>query len=349
MIETVSSERPAGAAVEDIEKELVNLWRQVSSREKPMLRARVFTLLVVTRVEQEAMMAECVVQLAGRHPARNVMLLLDDADKEESLDADVTLLCSMRPYARCAEQIRLTAAGAALERLPAAARALLTANLSVVLWWTLPPDEDNVLFQELVQLSDRVIIDSSALEEVQGLRDLPSEAQGRRVSDLNWIRLGHWRESIAQCFDSPHHREYLSRVEEVTIETGQNRAAGWLLAGWLAARLGWEARDGSAEGVELAGEEGQSVKVKFVSKETEYAVSGVTLAGEEVRFEVRRVSETCMESIVELPGTPRLEQVTMLPDETEPALLSRELDRTRGDRIYREAVGAVQEMLERWQ
>lgn len=189
MIETVSSQNPSGAAVEDVEKELIKLWRQVSTDDKPMMRARVFTLIVVAPLEREAEMAECLSGLSSRHPARNIMLLLDEANPADVLDADVTLLCSMKPFARCAEQIRLHVAGAARERVPAAVRALLTANLSVVLWWALPPDAENPLFQQLAHLSDRVVLDSSMVEGVDGLRSLTSEVEGHRVSDLNWVRL----------------------------------------------------------------------------------------------------------------------------------------------------------------
>lgn len=347
MIETIASDNPKGAAVQDIEKELVNLWRQVGTQEKPMLKARVFTLVVVAPEAEEAERAECIMQLAGRHPARNLLLLLDLESQDEYLDADVTLLCSVRPHALCAEQIRLHARGAALEHVPAAVRGLLTANLSVVLWWTLPPEPDNPLFQQLAALSDRVIVDSDALEDVSGLLTLKPEVQGHRLSDLNWSRIRHWREAIAQCFDSPMQREFLPQISQVTIETGQNSAAGWLLVGWLASRLGWQSQHVAENQARFKNPDGGTIEVDIALGKGDVTVSAVTLADGDLKFEVRRMGDACLQSTSVLPNMPPLEQITMLPDESEPAILSRELDRTMGDAVYAQALAAVQGILEK--
>ena len=66
------------------------------------------------------------------------------------------------------------------------------------------------------------------------------------VSDLSWTRLTPWRRLIAQFFDSPSLQPYLDRLTAVDIEHDAGSAAqALLLAGWLAARLGWrpEAKD----------------------------------------------------------------------------------------------------------
>lgn len=152
---------------------------------------------------------------------------------------------------------------------------------------------------------------------------------------------------IAQCFDAPAHREYLPKLEKVTIEGGSNLTAGWLLAGWLATRLGWQAQEVSATQLTLAGPDGQTVTVELVDGKSDECVSTVTLEAGEVRFEVKRVGEGCMESMADLPETPALEQVTLMPDESDPALLSRELDRMGRDQNFVEALAVVQGMLER--
>jgi hypothetical protein len=74
------------------------------------------------------------------------------------------------------------------------------------------------------------------------------------ISDFNFTRFSPWRELVAQFFDPPEHRAYLSGVEHVTIEyaageedSPANTAQAYLFAGWLASRLGWRPVGASAE------------------------------------------------------------------------------------------------------
>jgi len=79
------------------------------------------------------------------------------------------------------------------------------------------------------------------------------EALARRahVVDLSWLRGTPWRERVAAAFDPPARRGALRRLTGLTVRHRRDSgAAALLLAGWLAARLGWRPapllRDGDA-------------------------------------------------------------------------------------------------------
>lgn len=60
------------------------------------------------------------------------------------------------------------------------------------------------------------------------------------VVDLAWLRSTPWRERLAGAFDAPTWRPELGRIESVRVHHHPtSEAAGLLLLGWLASRLGW--------------------------------------------------------------------------------------------------------------
>nr|MBA3534633.1 hypothetical protein [Ardenticatenales bacterium] len=58
MIEQSRADTPPLADAQEIERELLRLWRSVGESEKPMMRARVLSLVVVTEAARENEMAE---------------------------------------------------------------------------------------------------------------------------------------------------------------------------------------------------------------------------------------------------------------------------------------------------
>lgn len=60
------------------------------------------------------------------------------------------------------------------------------------------------------------------------------------VVDLAWLRSTPWRERLAGAFDAPGWREELGRIDKITVHHHPtSEAAGLLLVGWMASRLGW--------------------------------------------------------------------------------------------------------------
>jgi glucose-6-phosphate dehydrogenase assembly protein OpcA len=102
---------------------------------------------------------------------------------------------------------------------------------------------------QLLAWVDRLIYDSqtwSDFDEQLRLVEAAQEAANNRVvlCDLNWARLVHVRLALAQFFDHPDSHRHLVEVERLEIDYApQYRSTALLLAGWLAAQLGWTAEE----------------------------------------------------------------------------------------------------------
>jgi glucose-6-phosphate dehydrogenase assembly protein OpcA len=60
----------------------------------------------------------------------------------------------------CGEQVTIVAAGAAVDTAASAIEPLVVPDVPVFLWWKDIPHEEDKLFNRLVELTDRVVIDS---------------------------------------------------------------------------------------------------------------------------------------------------------------------------------------------
>jgi len=152
------------------------------------------------------------------------------------------------------------ATGAAVRSIANILQPLLKPLLPVYLWWLGdPPDLDDPTFQNLVNLSNRIIFDSTSFfnpeQHIRSLTDLFRAAPDAAISDLNWGRLTGWRELVIQFFDVPEYRPFLSGIHTIEIEhaaaplaepgrtedgdVSPNPIRALLLAAWLKERLGW--------------------------------------------------------------------------------------------------------------
>ncbi len=101
----------------------------------------------------------------------------------------------------------------------------------------------------LLALSQVVLLDSVDGDDVaEALGRAHSLSEQAYVVDLAWLRSTPWRERVAATFDPAAFRPQLRTISGVTIRHHpESGAAGLLLVGWLASRLGWETsalRDG---------------------------------------------------------------------------------------------------------
>jgi glucose-6-phosphate dehydrogenase-like protein OpcA len=191
-------------------------------------------------------------------------LILDrDENAPAAIKAWVTLRCfSMISdlMRHCFEQTTVLASGAAIRSVANVIQPLLKPDLPVYLWWLGdPPEPDDPTFRSLVDISSRMIVDSTSFfnpeQDIRSLATLFQAAPNCALSDLNWGRITPWRQLIIQFFDVPEYLQYLSGVTSIEIEhiaaplatpmrTAQgevspNPIRALLLAGWLTARLGW--------------------------------------------------------------------------------------------------------------
>ncbi len=257
-----------------IETHLAELWTNAGAEggaivtEKGMPHARASVLnLIVTVPEAEA--AERVVGtmlgLGYRHPSRAVVLVANPGATGPALDASISAHC--HPSGSdgdqvCYEEVVLTVRGEAAEHLDGVVAPLLIHDLPTQVWWPGDPPFRDPIFNQLVELGDRIIADSSDFSDLLlGMRRLGSLRQRSGIGDLAWKRLAWWLELTAQFFDAPRFRRYLPNLNRVIVRYalpgsgsalppvgGPDSVPGvtapiaqaMLYAGWVASRLDWK-------------------------------------------------------------------------------------------------------------
>jgi glucose-6-phosphate dehydrogenase assembly protein OpcA len=259
---TTDEERPV--PLRAVDSEIARRVRALQEPgEAPLLRIRMSNLVIVcddpTRAE---VIARHVTELAAIHPAR--VLLLVSERNEQPLTATVAVRERLVTKNRTGaiEWITLRAGGSEAARLPYAVRQLLLGNLPTNVWWagTTPVHQGGALLDDLAESVQvqQVLYDSqdwlepaatlpAAVAWIDGFdrRPGPARAGWRVATDLNWRRLRTWRSLIAQALDPSAAPGSLESISAVRIVVGPGAAVqGWLIAGWLASRLGWRLVEG---------------------------------------------------------------------------------------------------------
>ncbi|HEY5257707.1 MAG TPA: OpcA/G6PD domain-containing protein [Candidatus Baltobacteraceae bacterium] len=142
-----------------------------------------------------------------------------------------------------AEWVLIGTRGCNPEAIGSIAHAFTRPGVPTVLLWAGQRIADDPVFSALNGTADSLILDSSRIDSgVAQLAELTEYfARDRRfaVQDLAYLRLAPWQEMIAQFFDDPALTEELQLLVSVTITSGSQAEAEYLL-GWLASRLGWK-------------------------------------------------------------------------------------------------------------
>ncbi|HEY7036711.1 MAG TPA: glucose-6-phosphate dehydrogenase assembly protein OpcA [Thermomicrobiales bacterium] len=339
-----------------------------SSPEWALMRASTLNLIAIAGTPREAERIEATVSsLTEFSPSRTVILVRSGAPKAGGLGVRVSVHEHSLGKSQAAirfESVTIAAKRGSDELLASVTSPLLVAELPDFLWVPRGEIAGNPLLSDLLELADRVIVDTATLEEPGGnLRFLADLAQqpkpAPKVSDLVWSRLMPWRQLIAQFFDQPTTQPCLDCIDEVTISYGAADDAGragltaaLLTAGWLATRLEWRAPGElvrSKDGWRLtlrAGPKGRSREVLLSLRPTDSAparsclgaVTLVATGADPGEFTVERTGDVGITTVSETPTMPKVSRLVYgrQPDDTH--LLSQELRNFAGDPIYEEAL-----------
>ena len=243
--------RPFDAVL--MERELRMLWKSPTGS-GGFYRAALINLVVPLEAESCDRYSAVIAEVARRHPARIFRLVPESgaAVDPSRLSARATALCHMRPGGGgfvCSEMIVLEWSERTGALLPSAVGSLLIGDLPVVML-RLECGPEPAWGTSLAERADVVIADSAAVEEPAALPAAWDRAgrHGEPMRDLAWTRLEPWRGLLVEIFDRPAASAALAEIRDVKITHGGAAppAGAWLLAGWLASRLGWrlESRDG---------------------------------------------------------------------------------------------------------
>ncbi|HZM90907.1 MAG TPA: glucose-6-phosphate dehydrogenase assembly protein OpcA [Blastocatellia bacterium] len=359
-----------------IERQLTALWQQASQDEEDggVTRASMFNLLVyVPSPAEAAKLDDMLTDITAARPCRAILIVADADAPEELITAEVTSRCTLPSASSkqvCCEQVTITAGGAQADEVPSAVAPLLLSDLPVYLWWhAVPRLADKALFRRLVDLSDRVVIDSANFKDQE--TDLASMAavlndtpRWTALSDLNWARLTAWRALLAGFYDISDYRPHLNQLTRVTIRYAPPAGdlaiiptRALLLAGWLASRLGWTINSKNAKRIsgstslELSAD-GRSFELEFEHTRREIepghlALVTIETGGEQpISFTVRRSADgKRIETSVTRGEEKGLQRVLSYEGLTETELIGKELEILGHDRVYEQAVLAAGKMV----
>ena len=375
-----------GTTVAAVEDHLSSLWTlagddgaRVTEKGLPHARASVLNLIVT--VPDEPLAERVVSTLLGlgyRHPSRAIVLVANPDRDGPWLDASVSAHCHAIHDADeqvCYEEVVLTVRGEPAEHLDGIVASLLIHDLPTLVWWPGDPPFADAIFDQLVEMGDRLILDSSDFSDLLlGFRRLSTLRRRSGIADLAWKRLGWWQELTAQFFDAPRFRRYLPNLNRVIIRyalpssKGSQKAPAEddpmpgvssplaqaiLYASWIANRLEWK-RHSTAQPLE-AGSLALTLEGRYAM--VELRIEGVptdtVLDGELLSVRLRARGETgAAEFIIDRDGdeaviasnadgmTAQLRRARMeLPSESE--LLASTMVAGQHDDVYEGAVRAA--------
>ena len=276
-VEKFSRGEAIAVEVDRIEKELASLW-QVASRgddsdePHPIARAALWNLIIPARGSDSLSRVKRLAdELAPTMPTRVITLCRGWGNMVKGITATIESNVVSRPGGGrmvFAEEITLTGEGVdADERhFGALVRSLQIPSLPTATLWIDSTTVDSLLLNELLPVSDRLIIDTGRCAGARELAALCRAAASSRseVGDLGWLRLSGFRLLFAGLFDPPVGGGPLLAARHLEIEHRPPKLpSALMLTSWLACQLGWRPLDAAL----AAPGKGPGIQLRFASAE----------------------------------------------------------------------------------
>jgi glucose-6-phosphate dehydrogenase assembly protein OpcA len=303
--------------------------------------------------------------ISRRHPARVILLLIDDSEASREIEARVSAQIFDDDGCRqvCSEQIDIRAPISESQRLPSAARRLLIGDLPTALWWNSlqPPPSGGTLFKELAGMADSVVYDSRGWADpragVMATASWVGTAESELlIADLAWLRLHFWRQLIAEALAPQVLPGALDRVARLELEHGPHALPMMsLLVGWLADSLGWTPTGGSL----ISGKE-HSLRFRTSGNDVDVVIRrdddgppelrhlklqarSAVGTGADLEAEFEAVDKSRL--AVRISAGSRSEHIVSAPDEPRVAMLAAQLSNRAGQPHFRSALAMASSMV----
>jgi Glucose-6-phosphate dehydrogenase subunit N-terminal domain/Glucose-6-phosphate dehydrogenase subunit C-terminal domain len=218
----------------DVDRAIAQLRAATASEGgSPSLRTSVMTHMAWVPDEWADRARAALSGMAERHPSRTILLLPEPNAGSDGIDASVALACYAVPGVErevCSEVIELRLRGSRAKAPASIVEPLLISDLPVFLRWRGEPPWGAQELEQLVGVTDRLIVDSTEWDDLPFPYTNLATLFGRAVvSDIAWARTSRWRELLASLWPD---------VADVrTIRVHGTEAQAFLLAGWLRSRL----------------------------------------------------------------------------------------------------------------
>ena len=214
--------------IAQIERELARL--RSTSEGASNLRTSVMTHLAWAPPEWVAAAEATLAGMAERHPSRTV-ILVPHPEEENGLDAELSVRCfPLGDSHVCSEVLELSLRGNRALAPASVVVPLLISDLPVFCRWRGEPPWDAVEFAQLVDVADRLVVDSTEWEDLpRAYARLATFFERTVVSDIAWARTERWRRLLASLWPDI--------ATAHTVRVHGTRAQGYLIVGWLRSRL----------------------------------------------------------------------------------------------------------------
>jgi glucose-6-phosphate dehydrogenase assembly protein OpcA len=341
-------------------------------------RAATLNLIAAARSRTDAARVRRTIgALSEIYPSRATVLIADPAQEssEPGLDVQVDLMEQPATRNRPAlvfECITVDISSESERQLASIATPLLVPDLPEFFWWAADCADGSVLFAELVDICDRLVVDSAISPHAAGaMRSLvhltTGTGNGPPLSDFAWTRLSPWRKLTSQFFDVPAALPILDLIDEVTL-TYANSPHHWsgftsalLFAGWLGSRLRWRSPgellpvrgDPNVWRATLrAGSAGKQREVTLTLRPTAKALAASTLldvrlaadSGKAGLFAIERLDDNEISTFSDTMETPNKQRTVFTPLPSEADLLADELRVFGHDAVFEAALAFAAEL-----
>jgi Glucose-6-phosphate dehydrogenase subunit N-terminal domain len=172
--------------------------------------------------------------MAERHPSRTILLFPEPDAADNRIDAWAAVERFEVPETDrgiVTEVVELTLRGTRAKAPASVVEPLLISDLPVFLRWRGEPPWRAQELEQLVDVTDRLIVDSTEWDDLPyAYRRLAELFPRTAASDIAWARTSRWRSHLATLWPG---------IADVgTLRVHATAAQAWLLCGWLRSRLG---------------------------------------------------------------------------------------------------------------
>ena len=221
-----------GVRLADVEAALAEL-RNEASAEEPSMRTSVMTHIAWVPHGWREQARGALEGMAERHPSRTILLFPEPNAADSRIDARASVERWEVPEtgrALVTETIELTLRGERAQAPASIVQELLISDLPVFLRWRGEPPWGASELEQLVDVIDRLIVDSTEWDDLPHPYARLAELFPRcAASDIAWARTSRWRAHLATLWPG---------IADVgTVRVTGTAAQAWLLCGWLRSRL----------------------------------------------------------------------------------------------------------------
>lgn len=217
--------------VADIERKLARERCRQEADGDPELRTSTMTHVVWCPPRWLPRAKRVLAGLAERHPARTIFLI-PVPGRSSAVEASAVVRDFATGDGRevLSEVIELRLRGDAAQHPASIVLPLLISDLPAFCRWRGEPHWDGQALAEIVDVCDRLVVDSSEWPGIPGAyAEVAHLFERVAVSDIAWRRTLAWRVALAACWPG------IKRAERLLVEGP--RADALLLGGWLRSRL----------------------------------------------------------------------------------------------------------------